>query len=102
MVWDFAGNFKHENIRAAENVLFAWATVRSSCCTKEEISTSFLCYLYRTSSLPSSDFLPSLMLEALREASMRVVGLLGETDEASLAPKHTKKSYSSSSIEDRA
>ena len=63
---------------------------------------SFLCYLSWISSLSSSGFVPSILLEALNEANKRDVSLPRETDEAGLIVKRAKETYSSYSAEDHA
>ena len=57
-------------------------------------------YFSPTTSLPAS--VPSLMLEALRDANKRVAGLATEAKEAGLAPKRPKTSHYNYSGEDRA
>ena len=60
---------------------------------------SLLRYFSRTASLPSSESVPSLTPEALREANKRVASIVTGMDEAGPTPK---KTYSSYSAEDHA
>ena len=68
-----------------------------------EVSAMFpLRYFSRTSSLPSSGSIPSLIPEALHKANKSIASLSIEPDEASLGSKSAKNTYSSYSAEDPA